>query len=78
MADAFPGVNAEACLQSIDNGHTMNIETLDLINSTEIGQILTDELSNIWFQSKTVEEGLNDAQEAMTKAVMEALEGENE
>ena len=77
-ADAFPGVNAEACLQSIDNGHTMNIETLDLINSTEIGQILTDELSNIWFQSKTVEEGLNDAQEAMTKAVMEALEGENE
>jgi len=63
-------VNLQAFIDILDNGIAVPFP-VNGINSATLDNILAEEINNIWFQSKTIEQGLNDAQAAMEAEIDE-------
>jgi multiple sugar transport system substrate-binding protein len=70
VAQLPESVNLQAFIDILDNGLAVPFP-VNGINSATLDDILSEEINNIWFQSKTVEQGLNDAQAEMTAALNE-------
>ena len=63
-------VNLQAFIDILSNGMAVPFPACG-VHSAALDDILTEEINNIWYQSKTIEQGLADAQAAMEAELAE-------